>query len=124
MKTPHEFTGMKWDSEAIRREREYGWFLEHEEELIKKAREERREARRARESAESEKRRELHWRKCPECGSDLHVETIEEVDAAKCAACEGIFFNRGDLETLLLRHDEHRRGFFRRLLGFHREPTA
>jgi hypothetical protein len=122
MKRPREFDGMHWDSEAIRREREYGWFLEHEEELIKKAREKRLEAKRARETEESEKRRLLHWRMCPECGSELHVETIEDVDAAKCAGCEGIFFNRGDLETLLMRHDEHRRGFFRRLLGFHREP--
>src|SRR4029453_2992521 len=122
MKRPREFAGMKWDSEGIRREREYGWFLEHEEELIKKARARRLEARRARETAESEKERLLHWRKCPECGIDLHVETIEGGEAAKWAGCEGIFFNRGDLETLLLRHDEHRRGFFRRLLGFHSEP--
>ena len=39
--------------------------------------------------------------------------------AEKCSSCEGIFFDRGELETLLLRHDTHRRGFFRRLLGFH-----
>jgi hypothetical protein len=123
MKRPREFSGMKWDSEAIRREREYGWFLDHEKELIEKARTRRLEAKRARENAESEKRRLLHWKKCPECGLDLHVETIEGVDAAKCAGCEGIFFNRGELETLLLRHDEHRRGFFRRLLGFHRDPA-
>jgi hypothetical protein len=122
MKRPREF-GMKWDSEAIRRDREYGWFLDHEKDLIEKARARRLEAKRARETAESEKQRLLHWRKCPECGVDLHVETIEGVDAAKCAECEGIFFNRGDLETLLLRHDEHRRGFFRRLLGFHRDPA-
>ena len=121
MKRPHEFTGMKWDSEAIRREREYGWFLEHEEELIKTAQAKRLEAKRARETEESEERRLLHWRRCPECGSDLHVETIEGVDAAKCSGCEGVFFNRGELERLLLRHDEHRRGFFRRLLGFHRD---
>jgi len=39
--------------------------------------------------------------------------------AEKCPQCEGIFFDRGELETLLLKHDAHRRGFFRRLLGFH-----
>jgi Zn-finger nucleic acid-binding protein len=49
----------------------------------------------------------------------MQTQSIEGVEVEKCPQCEGIFFDRGELETLLLKHDAHRRGFFRRLLGFH-----
>jgi len=111
---------MTYDSEEIRRAKEEGWFLQNEKQLIEAARQKRLEAQRALQTAEAEERRRLHWHKCPKCGSDMHTQTIEGVDVEKCSGCEGIFFDRGELESLLLKHDEHRRGFFRRLLGFHK----
>jgi hypothetical protein len=112
---------MTYDSEEIRRAKEEGWFRQNEEKLIEAARQKRLEAQAAIQTSDAEARRRLHWKKCPKCGNEMRTETIEGVEVEKCAGCEGIFFDRGELETLLLRHDEHRRGFFRRLLGFHHD---
>ncbi len=112
---------MPWDSEEIRRGRENDWFRQNEEKLIEAARKRREQADRASRSAEEESRRKLHWRKCPKCGSDMSVETISGIEIEKCSSCEGIFFDRGELEQLLVKHETERRGFFRRLLGFGEE---
>lgn len=112
---------MPWDSEEIRRGRENDWFRQNEEKLIEAARKRREQAERASHGAEEQARRELHWRKCPKCGSDMNVEMIGGIEIEKCSSCEGIFFDRGELEQLLLKQDTERRGFFRRLLGFGEE---
>lgn len=112
---------MPWDSEEIRRGRENDWFRQNEEKLIEAARKRREQSDRASRSAEEETRRKLHWRKCPKCGSDMSVETISGIEVEKCGSCEGVFFDRGELEQLLVKHDTERRGFFRRLLGFGEE---
>jgi uncharacterized protein len=121
MRRRYDQREMAWDSARIRRQREYGWFRGHEAEMIEKAREERRAERQRLESEETERLRALHWKKCPQCGHDMADQEIEGVHTDQCAFCQGIFFRRGELETLLLRHDEDKRGFFRNLLGFHRE---
>ena len=110
---------MHWDTAKVRRQRECGWFSQHEAELIEAARGKREENQHRSQGEEAERLRGLHWKKCPECGNDLRDETIEGVQIAKCLVCDGIFFKRGELEALRLRHDEQRRGFFRRLLGLH-----
>ena len=56
--------------------------------------------------------------KCPKCGADMRLEKIADVEVEKCPDCGGIFFDRGELETLLLRQEGDKRGFFRKLLGF------
>jgi len=109
---------MPWDSEEIRRGRENDWFRQNEEKLIEAARKRREQAESATRGAEEDARRQLHWRKCPKCGSDMTVETISGIEIEKCSSCGGIFFDRGELEQLLVKHDSERRGFFRRLLGF------
>ena len=53
----------------------------------------------------------------------MRRDQIEDIEVEKCPACQGIFFRRGELEEVLLRHDAHRRGFFRQLLGFHRDGS-
>jgi hypothetical protein len=112
---------MTYDSEEIRRAREEGWFHQNEKKLIEAARQKRLDAQRAAQTKEAEDRRLVHWHKCPKCGSDMRTETIEGIEIEKCTGCEGIFFDRGEIEELLVKHDEHRRGFFRKLLGFHKE---
>ncbi len=103
------------------RTREDEWFLRHEKDLIEQIRRER--ERKLREEMEKRKKKELeelrkkHWMKCPKCGHDMVVETIEGIEIDKCTYCEGIFFDRGELEDLLLRVKE-KRSFFRKLLGF------
>lgn len=115
---------MAWDSEEIRNEREFGWFREHEKELIENARKKRTEAEQARVAAAEKAERSAHLGRCPRCGAAMTSHTVEEVAVDKCPSCEGIFFDRGELETVLLRHDAHRRGFFRKLLGFHHEEPG
>src|SRR5579864_1158838 len=111
-------TGMHFDTDEIRREREYAWFQAHEKDLIESARRRREEAEAARKQVEAQSERAAHLGHCPKCGAKLGTDRIEEIDVERCPSCDGIFFDRGELETLLLRHDAHRRGFFRKLLGF------
>jgi CRISPR/Cas system-associated protein Cas10 (large subunit of type III CRISPR-Cas system) len=123
-RSPNRYTGgeVTWDTGEIRREREEGWFREHEAELIAAARRRRAEAERERQAARDAQARVSHLRHCPHCGAEMIEDRIEEIAVEECPSCEGIFFHRGELETLLLRHDAHRRGFFRKLLGFEEKP--
>jgi hypothetical protein len=102
------------------RRREDEWFRQNEQQLLEAARTARlkREQERAgREKAEERQRlKELHFMKCPKCGHDLKEETLEGVTADRCTYCEGIFFDAGELERILVQRDEQRRGFFRRLV--------
>ena len=102
-------------ADEIRRDVEDQWFALHEAELIAAARK-RREA--AKKSGASKAQTHPHWKKCPACGGEMKTQTLEGVDADKCVSCEGIFFDAGHLEQLLVSHDQHRRTFFRWLLGF------
>jgi ribosomal protein L37AE/L43A len=109
---------MAWDSEEVRKGREDAWFRENEEKLIETARRKREAAEKERSSAEAEERRRAHWHKCPKCGGDMKVETVSGIEIEKCSSCEGIFFDRGELEELLMKQEQERRGFFRKLMGF------
>lgn len=104
------------------RRREDDWFRENERHLLELAREarEKRERERAeREKAEERARlKELHHLRCPKCGHDMKEETLDQVTIDRCTFCEGIFFDAGELDQLLLRNSEVRRGFFRHLIGF------
>jgi hypothetical protein len=113
-----DFDGSHWDTRRIRRIREFGWFRQNEARMIDEARQRRTAAEAKRRSNETEARRLRHWQKCPACGGDMRSQTIEGVGVHECRSCEGIFFDRDELEQVLLAHDAHRRGFFRRLLGF------
>ncbi len=102
------------------RKREDEWFLQNERQLLdaaRIARLKREQERSASEKAEETRRlKDLHFMKCPKCGHDLVEETIEGVSADRCTHCEGIFLDAGELEQILMQKDEHRRGFFRKLV--------
>ena len=108
---------MSWDSEELRRAREEGWFAQNERKLIEAARQRRLEAEKLQKSSEEQALRTAHWRKCPKCGHDMKEETIGSIEVERCTSCEGIFFDRGELEQVLLQQETNRRGFFRRLIG-------
>jgi Zn-finger nucleic acid-binding protein len=56
--------------------------------------------------------------KCPKCGHDLKVESLEGVDIDRCTYCEGFFVDAGELEQLFLKRGaSQRQTFLRRLLG-------
>lgn len=116
--------GGGWDSGDIRRSRETAWFALNEAKLIEEARARRQAEENKRQTAEQEARRLAHWHKCPKCGGDMASQKIEGIEVEKCGSCEGIFFDRGELDQLLLAHHRHRRGFFRKLVGFKDETPA
>jgi hypothetical protein len=105
----------------IDRRTEDEWFRKNERELIEKARVERekREAERAaKEAAEERKRlKDMHFMKCPKCGHDMKTESLDGVEVDKCTFCEGVYFDAGEFEDLLMKKQEDRRSVVRRILG-------
>jgi len=108
-------------TEDVRQKVEDEWFARHEEELLRQARrdhERRMEAlRNDQADGKSRELRDLHYMKCPKCGHDMATRAIEGIEVDACKTCEGIFFDRGELDALLLKRAEDRRGFFRKLMG-------
>jgi Zn-finger nucleic acid-binding protein len=70
---------------------------------------------------ESEKQREelkgLHWMRCPKRGHAMKTTDIDGIPVDACSLCEKIYFDHGDLEALLMRKQEKRFHFYRRLFG-------
>ena len=102
------------------RKREDEWFLANEKRLLEAARveRERREKERAAQTADADRKRlrEQHFMRCPKCGHEMKEETLEGVTIDRCSHCEGIFFDAGELDQVLLKHEADRRGFFRKLV--------
>ena len=49
----------------------------------------------------------------------MKEEDLYTIKVDICTLCEGIYFDRGELEELMLAHQsQSRKSFFRRLLGF------
>ncbi len=104
------------------RSREDEWFRQNERKLIedaRRAREKRDAERKAHETVEQRRqRREQHWMKCPKCGHELAVESLEGVEIDRCTFCEGFFLDAGELEKLFLQRTQgERRSIFRKLVG-------
>jgi hypothetical protein len=102
------------------RRREDEWFRANERKLIEEARQARlkREQERAAREAEGERARlrDLHFMKCPKCGHDRREEDLGGVKVDRCSHCEGIYLDAGELDQVLLKKEDERRGFFRRLV--------
>jgi uncharacterized protein len=103
------------------RRREDDWFRENEKQMIEVARlaREKREKERAQQEVSEERQRlkDQHFMKCPKCGHDMREEDLEGVSVDRCTFCEGIYFDAGELDRVLLKKGEERKGFFRRLAG-------
>jgi uncharacterized protein len=101
-------------------DREGEWFRANEKKLIEEAREARarREKERAQKEAagERERLRQAHFMKCPKCGHDMKEEDLQGVKVDRCSFCEGLYFDAGELDQVLLKKEEDRKGFFRRLV--------
>ena len=102
------------------RRREDEWFRQNEKQLLESARvaREKREKERAanEKTAELQRLKALHLMRCPKCGHTLVEETLEGVSVDRCTFCEGIFFDAGELDQVLLKKEEDRKGFFRKLV--------
>jgi Zn-finger nucleic acid-binding protein len=79
------------------------YFARQDKELIARHREEkaRREAEKAKE--EAARRREIHYMKCPKCGSDMEEIEFKEIQIDRCTGCSGVWLDKGELKTLLER---------------------
>ena len=75
------------------------YFHEQEAEQLKQMREKLDVTRKQRASNESKK---IHWMKCPKCGADMTEVELEGIMVDKCVGCEGLFFDRGELELMLV----------------------
>lgn len=97
------------------------WFRKNERQLLEDNRQRREEMVKARLAQVAEKQREelktLHWMRCPKCGHAMNTTDIEGIEVDTCSLCEGIYFDRGELEQVLMRKQEKRFLFYRRLFG-------
>lgn len=96
------------ETKPTRSEDEY--FIKQDAELIKAQR-----ARLDEERARAERR--SHHMKCPKCGADLAETELHHVKVDKCPDCQGIWFDKGELEMLEQVDQSAVRGFIRSMLG-------
>ncbi|MBU0701299.1 zf-TFIIB domain-containing protein [bacterium] len=54
---------------------------------------------------------------CPKCGYLLKEIILENISVDKCEGCEGIWFDRGELDQLLVHSEEKKANFFKRLFS-------
>lgn len=56
-----------------------------------------------------------HWMKCPKCGAEMREVRLDNVMVDKCSGCEGVYFDRGELELLI--QGKQSGGMLKRLFG-------
>ncbi len=54
-----------------------------------------------------------YWMICPKCGAKMSEADLSGIKVDKCPACGGIYFDSGELETLL--QSKEPQGFFARM---------
>ncbi|MCM8536110.1 MAG: zf-TFIIB domain-containing protein [Lentisphaeraceae bacterium] len=60
--------------------------------------------------------KEMHWMKCPKCGSTMEEKELSSIMIDQCTSCDGIYLDSGELE-LLMNHKESD-SFIGKLFGF------
>lgn len=99
-------------------EREDDWFRQNEIGLLQQARKQRElhvaKLRAQEQSKQLEQVREAHWLKCPKCGHDMEVTRTEGIEIEQCTLCGGLYFDRGELDTLLMKKKSERFIFYRK----------
>jgi len=83
-------------------DQEEEYFARQEFERRKKLAEERA---RALEAQERERLRQLHWMRCPKCGSELVEVEFRGVRIDKCTSCDGLWLDAGELEQVIAKGD-------------------
>lgn len=94
--------------------KEEEFFLKINQEKINKLRN---ELDRKRSAAEENKRRQVHWMKCPKCGSDLKEVNHQNVMIDTCNQCKGIWLDGGELNLLIEGKATFTKGLFNKLFG-------
>ncbi len=70
------------------------YFAERDQEIISRSKKEK-------EAKLREEEKKLHFMKCPKCGADLEVIKFKGIMLDKCIECEGLWFDKGELQLLL-----------------------
>lgn len=94
-------------------EKETEFFIKLSQEQIKKLR---KKLDSERKELEKNKKDEDFWMKCPKCGGTLEEKELEKVKIDVCSKCEGIWFDKGELELLIKSSGPIRR-FFKKFWG-------
>lgn len=50
---------------------------------------------------EEQNQKNIHWMKCPKCGSTMEGIRLFQIQVEQCTHCLGVYMDRGELETLL-----------------------
>jgi len=75
------------------------YFFKKDQELVSKMRE---AADARKKKLEEEHHGKPYWMTCPKCGGALREETLENiVKVDRCSACDGIFFDQGELDLFV-----------------------
>lgn len=100
---------------------ENNWFRQNEKVLLEQAARQRekhmREVAARQEQEQLDRLRTAHWMKCPKCGHDMETSSLEGIDVENCTFCKGVYFDRAEIETLLLRKTPQRFTFYRKFFG-------
>jgi hypothetical protein len=64
---------------------------------------------------ERDRLKELHYMKCPKCGMDMKEIDFQALVLDKCFSCGGIYFDAGELDTLI---DKQKAGVFVSIKNF------
>jgi len=92
--------------------KEEKYMVEQEEKLIKehamRVQKQQEEETTRRLEEEKQKLKELHYMRCPKCGLELEEVTFMNILIDICNECNGIWLDKGELETMLAREA----GFF------------
>lgn len=64
-----------------------------------------------------DERRAAHFMKCPKCGGDLVTETYHAIQVDRCKDCHGVWFDAGEVESLVDKPAGSGVGFFSDVFG-------
>lgn len=92
------------------------WFNENEEKLIRAAKDRHQREKEERKKQNDDELKKLHWLKCLKCGHDMNQVNIKSIEVDKCSNCEGVFFDPGELDELMLIENHKKKSFFQKLV--------
>ncbi len=90
--------------------KEEEFFYKENQKLIEKNRQENDKVRK---ETEEKNKAHGHWMKCPKCGDSLEEKNLFNILIDQCVSCQGIYLDKGELETLL--ESEKHDGLFLKL---------
>jgi uncharacterized protein len=93
------------------------WFSANEQELLKAAKLRHEKTLKEESNKEQEELKQLHWLKCPKCGGDMEEINYDGIEIDKCKKCEGVFFDAGELDELLLLANDKKKSIFRKIVS-------